>query len=78
MQEILPKTGSAKVYYKNLTKLLKELSSLHPLLDDVRYKNLLIQATEALSNLQKTDRDFDISALEVELKRYRALFTRKE
>ena len=70
-QEVLPKVGTAKVYYKNLVKILAELSELHPLLQDVRFKNLLLLATDALQNLQKTDSDFDTSALKIELDEYK-------
>lgn len=75
-QYVLPKVGTAKVYYKNLSKILNELSNLHPLLHDVRFKNLLLLANEALHNLQKTDPDFDTSALRKELDGYKNIFTK--
>lgn len=72
-----PKSGAAKVYHKNLIKVLENLKESDYVIQTAQVKDLLIQANYCLLKLKKADAEFDLTMLENEYNYYREQFLRQ-
>ena len=73
----LPKSGTAKLYLKNLVKALEELKDDNLLIKNSQFQNLLTQAYVCLLKLKKADPDFNVLELENEYNYYKEQFLKQ-
>jgi hypothetical protein len=68
------KSGTAKVYRKNLRRTLDSLSQINPIIHKIQFQNYLIQAEDSLVKLRKAEADTYTFGLENEYNYYKELF----
>jgi len=73
-----PKNGPAKVYHKNLVKVLKDLKEADSIINASSIQSLLIQAHDCLVKLKKADPDYMCHELENEYSYYKDQFLKQK
>ena len=68
------KTGAAKVYRKNLLRILDNLQETNPVIQKIQFQNFLIQAEDCLVKLKKAEADSYTINLENEYNYHKELF----
>lgn len=77
-KEIHPiiKSGAAKVYRKNLLRILDSLSDTSHIFQKTQFRNYLLQAEDCLIKLKKAEGETYTFELENEYNYYKELFLR--
>ncbi|MBK7668406.1 MAG: hypothetical protein IPJ32_14360 [Sphingobacteriaceae bacterium] len=70
------KAGAAKVYRKNLQRILDSLSQTNHIIQKTQFQNYLIQGEDCLVKLKKAESDAYNFDLENEYNYYKELFLR--
>lgn len=73
-QSSVLKPGAAKVYRKNLTRILESLSRTNHIIQKTQFQNYLIQAEDCLVKLRKAEADTYTFDLENEYNYYKELY----
>ena len=75
-KEISPviKAGAAKVYRKNLLRILESLKQTNHIIQKIQFQNYLIQAEDCLVKLKKAEADTYTFELENEYNYHKEVF----
>jgi len=68
------KSGAAKVYRKNLARILDAFGKTNPLIQKSQFQNYIILAEECLANLKKAEASTYTDDLENEYNYYKELY----